>query len=81
MCLEQDAQGLVGTPEYLAPEALVAPHLAGPALDVWACGVVLYAMLTSAFPFVQPSNRLDRSSLRRLLRVSRASHGLLTAIS
>lgn len=41
-----------GSPNYSAPE-LLAPELcyAGEPADVWACGVVLFAFLTGAFPF------------------------------
>jgi serine/threonine protein kinase len=38
-----------GTPIYMAPEVLRG--CASPSSDVWACGVMLYELLTGAFPF------------------------------
>lgn len=46
--------GVVGTPLYMAPEALLgAPP--GPALDLWGLAVVLYEALTGAHPFERPT--------------------------
>jgi len=41
-----------GTPAYASPEILLGTKYTGPEVDVWSLGVVLYAMLTSEFPFV-----------------------------
>lgn len=51
--LKQAPDGLVGTPQYMAPELLAThPRLIDPAAaDVWACGVALYVMLTGTYPF------------------------------
>jgi serine/threonine-protein kinase len=42
---------LTGTPEYLAPEALVHGDTAGVARDVYSLGVTLFRMLTGSLPF------------------------------
>jgi serine/threonine-protein kinase len=43
--------GLVGTPYYMAPEQIEASSQLGPAVDVWAFGVVAFECLTSVRPF------------------------------
>ena len=40
-----------GTPSYMAPEIISRREYAGPPVDVWALGVLLYAMLCGCFPF------------------------------
>lgn len=42
---------LTGTPEYLAPDALVPTEQSGPARDLYALGVTLYRSLTGVTPF------------------------------
>jgi serine/threonine protein kinase len=43
---------LLGTPRYMAPEALEESKTVGPASDVWSLGVFLYWTLTASYPFV-----------------------------
>jgi serine/threonine-protein kinase len=42
---------LLGTPEYLSPE-MCRGEAVGPPADLYACGVLLYALLTGQPPFV-----------------------------
>lgn len=48
--------GVVGTPQYLAPELLMG-ETATPAADVYALGVVLFQMLTGELPFAAEDAR------------------------
>lgn len=40
-----------GTPSYMAPEIVSKKEYSGQGVDVWALGVVLYALLVGKFPF------------------------------
>ena len=42
--------GIIGTPNYLAPEQLAGKE-ASPQTDIWALGVLFYEMLTGSEPF------------------------------
>ncbi|XP_028397188.1 calcium/calmodulin-dependent protein kinase type II subunit delta-like isoform X2 [Dendronephthya gigantea] len=42
--------GFAGTPGYLSPEVLKKEHY-GSAVDIWACGVILYILLVGYPPF------------------------------
>jgi len=56
-----------GTPSYMSPEIVTRKEYAGPPADIWALGVLLYAMLCGTFPF---KGSTDKELYRRI------SHGL-----
>ncbi|XP_058962150.2 calcium/calmodulin-dependent protein kinase type II subunit alpha [Pocillopora verrucosa] len=45
-----------GTPLYLAPETILADPI-GPAVDIWACGVILFLLLVGYPPFWHSDDR------------------------
>lgn len=48
---------ICGTLNYMAPELQAKNRYNGKKVDIWACGVVLFYMLTGAFPFGGKSER------------------------
>mmetsp|Transcript_12366 Transcript_12366/g.6147 ORF Transcript_12366/g.6147 Transcript_12366/m.6147 type:complete len:107 (+) Transcript_12366:68-388(+) len=54
-----------GTPSYMAPEIVSKREYCGPPADIWACGVLLFAMLCGTFPYKGPN---DRELYRKIIR-------------
>jgi len=46
-----------GTPSYMAPEIVSKKEFWGPPADIWALGVLLYALLWGEFPFKGKSDQ------------------------
>ncbi|XP_076054428.1 uncharacterized protein LOC143033111 [Oratosquilla oratoria] len=43
--------GFLGTERYMAPEVFTGKKYRGPPIDVWACGIILFNMLTAGHPW------------------------------
>ena len=52
-------------PRSVAPEIILGKHYT-PAVDMWACGVIMYALLTGELPFTSES---EREMYQKIIRV------------
>jgi serine/threonine protein kinase len=48
---EKKVKLFCGTPSYMAPEIVSKKEYSGPPADIWALGVLLFALLCGRFPF------------------------------
>ena len=46
-----------GTPSYMCPEIVMKKEYIGPPTDIWAAGILFYAMLCGQFPFRGTSDK------------------------
>lgn len=57
---EKLLETLCGLPHYASPEIVAGKNYHGAPLDIWLCGIILFALLTGHLPF-------DDDNIRRLL--------------
>ena len=55
---EQLLSTLCGSPCYASPEMVAGKNYNGFKVDIWSCGIVLYAMLCGYLPFEDRDNRI-----------------------
>jgi MAP/microtubule affinity-regulating kinase len=46
-----------GTPSYMSPEIVMKKEYSGPPTDIWASGILLFALLCGQFPFKGSSDK------------------------
>ena len=74
-----------GSPNYAAPEVISGKLYAGPEVDVWSCGIILFALLCGHLPFDEESipalfNKIKKGIFTVPGYVSPAAHDLLLSM-
>merc|ERR1719299_73585 len=54
-----------GTPSYMSPEIVARKEYSGMCADIWAMGVLVYALLCGCFPF---KGQNDRDLYRKIVK-------------
>ena len=54
----------IGTPGYVAPEIQTQYTYDGPPVDIFACGVILFNIITGTRPFVDHSDAMHKMLLQ-----------------
>lgn len=74
-----------GSPNYAAPEVISGKLYFGPEVDVWSCGVILYALLCGCLPFDEESipglfNKIKKGQYQIPPHISRGARELIQQI-
>lgn len=74
-----------GTPSYMAPELVRRAEYDGRQVDMWALGVLLFAMLAGSFPFRGQSEKelyakIQRCSIQYPQRISREAKVVIASL-
>ncbi|KAF9434637.1 serine/threonine-protein kinase HAL4/sat4 [Entomortierella beljakovae] len=67
--------GIIGSEPYIAPEEFYKNEYDPRAVDVWACGVILYVMYYSAMPWARADRKKDARFARYINDIMAHRHG------
>lgn len=62
---ERKVKIFCGTPSYMAPEIVSKSEYSGPPADIWALGVLLFALLCGKFPFKGQNDKELYENIKR----------------
>jgi len=55
-----------GTIAYMPPECFEGSAVSSPAIDIWAIGMVFYALLFGTLPFIDKNDRSEKKLEQRI---------------